>query len=292
MTRLQTLASALALSAATLTAGGAYADCATELSALKSSMGSSSETSSGSGAMSAGTDSASMSSGGGSASTDGASASSDVAPSADAAVPAAETPAGMDQAAVNSDEPTFTAAGANEGQNDREESTGALSGIAPTPALEDTAAGNEAPESGAAASASSSASSGATGSESGGAATGGSDAMSADATPGDTDQDAVTTDQPTFTETGDVEGQSDRAESTGALSGVAPTPALTDEASGEADDAAGGEASSGSTASNGSTMEGGQDMASTHLAAAQAALDAGNEEACMAAVEQAKQATM
>ncbi|WP_147307932.1 hypothetical protein [Fulvimarina endophytica] len=300
MNRLQVLASALTLSAATLTANGALADCAEQLASLKTEMGTS-------GASSSGASQSGMSASGTS------STSSSTAGSTDASTPAGETPAGMDQQAVTSGTETFTAAGSNEGQSDQENSTGALSGIAPTPALTERVEGaSEGSDQSAANGSSSSSASGDMSASSGSADASsgssmqdsGTESAASGETPAEQDQAATTSDSATFTQSGNVEGQSNREDSTGALSGVAPTPALTDEvqatagASGQDTSGASNSSSdmaSSSTSASGdaqSSMSGGNDMAASHIEAAQAALDAGNEEACMAAVEQAKNSMM
>ena len=235
MKRLNILAASLTLSAAAFAANGAWAACADELAQLKSEVGSMANTGSAASGMQASGSSdtmASTSSGGSGSANSTMSADSSASGNAMSSsgssggsqdMAAGTTPGAMDQEAVTNDDPTFTAAGSNEGQNDRPDSTGALSGVAPTAALTDEASGNDdSSEQVAAASSSTSGQSSGSGSD----------------------------DQMTTSST---------------------------------------EGSSSMSAPEGSSMSGAQTRVTSHIAAAQMALDSGNEEACMAAVEQARQ---
>lgn len=235
MKRLNILAASLTLSAAAFAANGALANCADELAQLKSEVGSMANTGSAASGMQASDSSNSMASGSSTgdsnanstmsadSSASGSSASSSNSSDGGQKMAADKTPGDMDQEAVTKNDPTFTAAGSNEGQSDRPDSTGALSGIAPTAALTDEASGNDdASEQAAASSSSTSGQSSGSGSD---------DQMTTSSTDG----------------------------------------------------------SSSMSAPEGSSMSGDQTMVTSHIAAAQMALDSGNEDACMAAVEQARQ---
>ena len=236
MNRFTIFASALTISAAAF-ATGAQADCASELAALKAQVGSNASAEANGSATS--TQSASAQS------SNGSSSLTDLDYDSDKNAPK-NTPAGVDaQAANEQNQEDFTAKNAKQPQDEGQQSTGAVSGVAPTAALGKVASGSDSDTVHGNASASQSASSDNAGS--GGADQSGQMAS----TSGSGDMD-----------TGNTSAGSSSDMATGSTTG----------------------------SSGGNTGAGGSDMVSAHIAAAQTALDNGNEDACMNAVNAARQA--
>ncbi|MEX6507502.1 hypothetical protein [Jiella sp. M17.18] len=121
--------------------------------------------------------------------------------------------------------------------------------------------------------------------------------VSADKTPADKDQTAANkSGVETYTAENAQKPQDEGQSATGAVSGIAPTAALGKVASDSQESAsnAGGNASASGSTSGDDAMTtastGGSSAVATHLAAAQKAADAGNEQACMKALDAAKSA--
>lgn len=155
MNRVNQLASVLTIAVATFGAGSAFADCAADLAAMRAELNLTSSTAGtppeGGEAMSA--DGAGTASVGSSAATAGSAA--DTAPSTGGATTSA-SPEAKDQAAAATGGETYTqsqAATANPGQ--APDATGQVSGVAPTAAVGQVAAGGTATGGGAAAAAAS-----------------------------------------------------------------------------------------------------------------------------------------
>ncbi|MCB8836700.1 hypothetical protein [Aurantimonas sp. VKM B-3413] len=214
MTKLHVFASALTISAAALASGSALADCSQDLAAFKGSMTTQS---------SASTD------------TSGQAVSTDAGQSGKVA--ADKTPGDKDQAAVNSPgTETYTEMNADNTMDEGKQSTGAMSGVAPTAALGKVASSSQEEDSNA------SSSGHTTGGAAAANATGEASSQQASSANGQSGDDAMTT----------------SSTNSGALGGM--------------------------------DQSGSGDMVQTHLAAAQKAADAGNEEACMTALDAAKAA--
>ena len=126
MTKFHVFASALTISAAAFATGSALADCSQDLAAFKSNMSSQS---------SASTNMASKDSNGQAVSTDAGQSGK---------VSADQTPGDKDQTAVNNPgAKTYTDMNAKNTKDESKQSTGAMSGVAPTAALGKVANGDQ-----------------------------------------------------------------------------------------------------------------------------------------------------
>ena len=238
MRNLNLMASALTISIAAFAVTTAKADCAQELAAMKTQMGSAtSASSSASSSKDMATDSQ----------TDASSASS--------------TPAAEDQAAAagDSSQPASDASGT---MASKDGSTGNLSGVAPTAALGEQAKGTD-----------TAASSNSSGEKPGG------DMAKADGK-------AMTNMSGTEATKSMSDAASTQPVAGGQSSEQATGNAMADSGSANTAD----DPSTASTNAQGSATGGMSKMATQQMAAAQLALDSGNEEACMDAVQAMKQA--
>lgn len=163
---------------------------------------------------------------------------------------AGKTPAATDKAAVaDSDGKTFTQSG-SEQMSAKGDATGALSGVAPTAALGENAKA------------------GASSAGSGEESSSKSD-MSADAA-------------------GSESSMGSSQEATGKVGGVEATKEMGDVAASSGASSSSDDGTTASTTGDASSTANVGSMAQSHLAAAQMALDSGDEEACMAAVKTAR----
>ena len=260
MKNLNLMASAMTISIAAFAVTAARADCAQDLASLKSQTAPANSASS----------NGSVNNSGALASNSSASASS-------------QTPANQDQAAVNGKGETYTAKNAPKSMTGKGDATGGLSGIAPTAALGDQAK---------------------TGDDTAKAETSGNSKADTDPSAGDTakmkgqaksDGEAMTNMSGTEATTmmgkaaANQTGQ-DTSARTATSSGSGSSSASSKMAKGDTSNSGSGKSDDAmSTASTSNGQPADTDMVQQHMAAAQAALDRGNEEACVAAVLAIKQ---